>query len=103
MRVGCWKRQKVAGLVAPPSWRLWWGAGRTFHPLRAACQDGRGDAGATCLARGAGGFHWRGALVIAFLIRTRDYRAGFEILFDQEFVSATGALLGDRLIGGREL
>src|SRR5579864_57980 len=55
------------------------------------------------LSRGSGGFGWGWALVIAFFVWTRDYRAGFEILFDQEFTSALGALFGNRLVGGREL
>src|SRR5437870_12711913 len=55
------------------------------------------------LSCGSGGLGWGWALVIAFLVWTRDYRAGFEVLFDQEFTSARRAFLGNRLVGGREL
>src|ERR1700747_3581714 len=40
----------------------------------------------------------RSPFVIALLVRTRDHRTCFQVLLDQELVSAVRALLRDRLI-----
>src|ERR1700757_4785218 len=76
---------------------------RRARPTVAGLRMAGGTPALHFLSCGSGGFDWGWALVIAFFVWTRDYRAGFEILLDQEFTSARRAFLGNRLVGGREL
>src|SRR5215472_13777047 len=44
----------------------------------------------------------RRSLVVAFLVRARDHRAGFQVLLHQELMSAARTFLRDRLVGRSE-
>src|ERR1700757_285839 len=91
-------------LVRPFRWLWWMSRGRgALAQLRARPRMAGGTPALHFLSGGSGGLDWGWALVIAFFVWTRDYRAGFEILLDQEFTSARRAFLGNRFVGGREL